>query len=525
MIAALISVILAYQVMPARGQTPWPADLTNPHPMDDDLVLPMPCGGQMVFRPILVPSTGPLDDKRIALGGVAKEFGYKEYQRADYIAGGFTATGKTSGRLYYLGKYDVTQAQFAALGAPAACPPLASDARLPQTSIDWIQAADFADAYTAWLIANAKGKLPVEAGVPGFLRLPTEEEWEYAARGGVRVSDADLPAPLFPMAQPLAKYVWYNGTDSSGGRLQPVGLLMPNQLGLFDILGNASQLTASLFRLNHVSRLQGQAGGYVTKGGNYLTPAEQIRSAARDEFIPYDSRGPRRLKTVGFRLALVAPALPSLGRLHDIESAWATLPQSSGTLAEPVQSDPIKEAAAIASAVSDTALKRRIEGLELVIAANIKTRNDQIARAARSSLDLASWIAQKTEFDTIRLLAAQQVAAIGQTIGRPGDAAKVAPRQQELANTIDTYREILRTLYTEYPREVRQEQADVLRTSFEQRNLNDRAALLPQIERDIATMQDTGDLHGADIQKRLITAYCQTDAGRTVFPDACKAGR
>jgi formylglycine-generating enzyme required for sulfatase activity len=549
MIAAFIGLILLHPVAPARAQTPWPADITNPHPMDDDLVLPMPCGGQMVFRPVMVPSAGVLGDKRISLGGVAKEFGYKEYQRADYIAGGFTptekpsgatekpsgatgkpsgatgktsgATEKTSGRLYYLGKYDVTQAQFASLGS---CPPLSNDSRLPQTSIGWIQAADFADAYTAWLIANAKDKLPSEAGVTGFLRLPTEEEWEYAARGGARVSDADFSAPLFPMSQPLVKYVWYNGTDSSNGRLQPVGLLAPNPLGLFDMLGDASQLTASLFRLNHVSRLQGQAGGYVTKGGSYLTPPDQIRSAARDEFVPYDTRGQRRLKSVGFRLALVAPAVPSLARLHDIESEWATLPESggSGSLAEPVQSDPIKEAAAIAAAVNDKALKQRIEGLEQVIAANIKTRDDQMARAARSSLDLASWIGQKMEFDTIRLLAAQQVAAIGKTIGRTGDAARVPPRQQELTNTIDTYRDILRTLFSEYPKAVRQEQSDVLRTALAQRNLGDRAALLPQIEHDIATMQDAGDLPAADIQKRLISAYCKTDAGRTGFPDACK---
>jgi hypothetical protein len=36
-------------------------------------------------------------------------------------------------------------------------------------------------------------------------------------------------------------------------------------------------------------------------------------------------------------------------------------------------------------------------------------------------------------------------------------------------------------------------------------------------------MQNAGDLPAADIQKRLITAYCQTDVGRSGFPDACKA--
>lgn len=527
MVGTLISLVLSCQVIPARAQAPWPADVTNPHPMSGDFVLPMPCGGQMVFRPVLVPAKDVLDDKRIPLGGVDKQFGYKEYQRADYIAGGFTAKDTKAGRQYYLGKYDVTEAQFAAVNSSAACPALTNDSRLPQTSIGWIQAADFADAYNAWLVANARDKLPVESGVPGFLRLPTEEEWEYAARGGARVSDADFSAPLFPMSQALVKYVWYNASDSSGGRLQPIGLLLPNPLGLFDILGNVSQMTATLFRLNHVSRLQGQAGGYVIKGGSYLTPSEQIRSAARDEFVPYDTRGQRRLKTVGFRLALVAPAVPSLARLHDIETEWATLPEggsNSGTLAEPVQSDPIKEAAAIANAVTDKQLKLRIEGLEQVIAANIKTRNDQIARAALSTLDLAVWVAQKMEFDTIRLVAVQQVAVIGKSIGRTGDAARVPPRQKELADTIDTYRDILRRLYTEYPREVRQAQSDVLRTSLMQQNLSHRAELVPSVEQDITTMQNSGDLPEAVVQKRLITAYCQVE-GNTVYPDACKANQ
>ena len=450
------ALILGQLCRPALADPRWPAVLTNPGPLPDDKVLAMPCGGQMVFRPVFVPSTGELSDQRFPMGGVDKEFGYKENQHADYIAGGFTAKDNPATRLYYLGKYDVTRLQFAAFDP--ACPTPDENSRLPRTGITWNQAADFADTYTAWLIDHAKELngpdkigLPTESGQPGFLRLPTEEEWEYAARGGGSVASADFAAPLFPMKQPLAKYVWYGGTDSSNGRLQPIGLLLPNPLGLYDILGNARQFVFTLFRLNHLSRLHGDAGGVAVRGGDYTTPPDQIRSSARDEFVPYDQRGPRRQDTVGFRLALVAPVLPNIMRLRQIKTEWQTLPDSSGgTLAEPVQDDPVKEAAAIANAVADPQLKRRLESLQLIIAANIKTRNEQLERAARASLDLATWLGVKMQLDVGRVLAYQQVTLIGSSAARPANQRRVEHYEQELNSTIGTYRDTVRTLYTEY---------------------------------------------------------------------------
>src|SRR5262249_6138509 len=117
----------------------------------------------------------------------------------------------------------------------------------PATSVSFYLAA----AYCNWLsqqeglplsqwcyvqVADPKTPEKVQA-YPDYLsrtgyRLPTEVEWEYACRSGAMTSRCygssnDL----------LAKYAWYN--TNSRGRSQPVGLLKPNDLGLFDMHGNA----------------------------------------------------------------------------------------------------------------------------------------------------------------------------------------------------------------------------------------------------------------------------------------------
>jgi len=105
----------------------------------------------------------------------------------------------------------------------------------PVIHVDWNAAV----AYCRWLSAQAgladcyqgQGKaITCDFSRPGY-RLPSEAEWEYAARGGHMARET-----RFAGSDDLAAVGWY--ADNSGGKTQPVGLLAANPLGIHDLCGN-----------------------------------------------------------------------------------------------------------------------------------------------------------------------------------------------------------------------------------------------------------------------------------------------
>ena len=159
----------------------------------------------------------------------------------------------------------------------------------------WPDAIAYAAHWSSWLLKNARGQLPRRGDATGYARLPTEDEWEYAARGGAKVLEEEFLAPTWPMPGGPERYV-LAGSRAAGGRVSQVGQRLPNPLGLYDMLGNAGQMMLDPYRLNRVGRPHGQAGGIAVRGGDYTgsSPASlRYGDAGRDSTVSTRRRASR----------------------------------------------------------------------------------------------------------------------------------------------------------------------------------------------------------------------------------------
>lgn len=318
---ALLLLLSLATAAPALAQQ---ADPHNPQPAADDLTLPMPGGASVAFRPIFIgEGDSPFAQRKFNMGD--PQGGFKENPTSVSVGGAFLVKNKSGGEdwLFYLAKYELTEGQYyAVMGLPQGADKALLHSRKPMAGLSWFQANEFVDRYNQWLFVNAKGKLPDHGGQPGYVRLPSEAEWEFAARGGAAVS-SDVFDRRHPYDKPLEQCEWFAGAKSSHNVVKDVGLLAPNPLGLHDMLGNVCEMTHGLYQVEYY---QGRNGGFTARGGHFLTDEKSLRSAMRAE-QPFYLAGGGQIKanakpTMGLRLALGGVVFADRNAARQMAEAW-----------------------------------------------------------------------------------------------------------------------------------------------------------------------------------------------------------
>lgn len=398
-------------VAAAPAPTPkWDARFYNPKPADGDIVLPLPCDGGIVFRKVVVPVGGPLADLPIQVGQAGGSYSFVEKSRPAFIAGGFTEDGadkKSKSSYYLMAKYELSTTQYLALstlasGDSAQCPkPDANDGRFPITGANWFDALRMAHLYNIWLRQHAKDVLPKEDGISGFVRLPTEVEWEFAARGGIKVNVAEFAEARYPMQGKINEYEWFGGTQSSNSKINRIGVLLPNPLGLHDMLGNVSEMTQDAFRLNKFDRQNGSAGSYVIRGSDYMQPESELRAALRREGNLYDESGEIKDKTVGFRWVIASREMTSAKHVKALDESYSKLGdgQVSSDEASRKGASAVKELNTLAGTVTDKKLKDQLASLEGKLRASNQQQEEARDQAIRASLNLGAFLCTKLKDD------------------------------------------------------------------------------------------------------------------------------
>ncbi|HIJ86944.1 MAG TPA: SUMF1/EgtB/PvdO family nonheme iron enzyme [Desulfuromonadales bacterium] len=192
---------------------------------------------------------------------------------------------------FYMGKYEVTHRQWQNIMAKTPgeysrdqdCPPMAGDSA-PVDCINW-------DDIQKFIVLINK-----ESGGSKF-RLPTEAEWEYAARSGGK-------SERYAGGNDVDSVAWFNG--NSGEKPHSVGTKLPNGLGLYDMSGNAWEVTNDWYEKDYYSKSPrnnpagpGSGEERVKRGGCVTGTFLNQRTSRRGTQNPV-IRG-----TDGFRLLMV----------------------------------------------------------------------------------------------------------------------------------------------------------------------------------------------------------------------------
>ncbi|GEM_PF-648555 len=222
---------------------------------------------------------------------------------------------------FYMGMYEVTQEQYQqVMGTnPSEFKSFTDASKRPVEKVSWYDSVLFCN-----LLSQNEGLEPAYYADPAFktiinnataytdgtnaywkrdakgYRLPTEAEWEYAAKGGNKARGY-----IYAGYNNLAQAAWYK--DNSASTTHPVGLRAPNELGLYDMLGNVWEWCWDWYNYwyyysknPNIDPTGADSGaGRVCRGGSWDSVADDCRLARRGNSSP----GYRHDIFLGFRVA------------------------------------------------------------------------------------------------------------------------------------------------------------------------------------------------------------------------------